>query len=60
MANLENLSLHVNAIGDVGMQAFASAVASGFLPKLYFMSVARNPGDVMGVKAACSARGILF
>ena len=54
---LKDLALHHNQIGDEGMKAFSTAIASGLLPKLATVFVFGNPGNTMGVKQACSARG---
>ena len=57
-APLADLRLQFNQIGDAGMSEFSRAIASGSLPKLATVLVGVNPGNGMGVKEACSARGI--
>ena len=58
MAKLTFLSLAGNAIGDVGMQAFAEAIGNGLLPACKAIVVYRNPGNSAPLKAACEERGI--
>ena len=58
LAKLERLYLSDNQIGDYGMKAFSTAIASGALPKLEVVNVSSNPGNKMGMKEACRARGI--
>ena len=58
LGGLKELWLNYNQIGNEGMKAFSTAIASGALPKLAEVFVGRNPGNGMGVKEACSARGI--
>eukprot|EP00966_Prymnesium_polylepis_P081688 1892354-Prymnesium_polylepis.1 len=58
MAKLEKLLLFNNQIGDQGMQAFSTALASGAMANLETLYMHRNPGDPAAVKEACKARGI--
>ena len=60
-----NISHHIhreigsNCIGDIGMQAFASAIAMGSLPACKMILVEdENPGNAAPLKAACEERGI--
>ena len=55
MANLVNLSLDLNAIGDEGMKAFASAIASGAMAKLTSLGLGKNQIGNEGMQALSSA-----
>ena len=61
---LETLGFRENQIGDEGMMAFAETLKPTYkfpmesLPQLAIVFVIDNPGNGMGVKEACSARGI--
>ena len=55
LAQLRDLQLWRNKIGDVGMQAFASAVASGSLPDLTHLYINKNQiGDDGMVRLAAA------
>ena len=56
MANLFDLSLRDNRIGDEGMKAFASAIAIGALPSLQTLWLHGNPGDEKPAKKELAER----
>ena len=56
LANLMNLRLGNNQIGDEGMKAFSSALSSGSLPALETVYFLGNPGDDAIVKKALADR----
>eukprot|EP00966_Prymnesium_polylepis_P289518 6687367-Prymnesium_polylepis.1 len=58
MAQLTELYLDNNQIGDEGMNTFSMALASGAMAKLKVLDMRENPGDRATVKEACKARGI--
>ena len=57
---LQEINLYGNQVGDVGMQALASAVASGAMASLKTLYVDDGPlgTEHPALKAACKARGI--
>lgn len=65
LGSLKRLFLFYNVIGDAGMAAFAEALKPnekfpiGSLGNLQNLYLDGNPGNNMGVKEACSARGIV-
>ena len=58
LANLQNLILCENKIGDDGLSALASACANGALASLAALAVDNEEHPEL--KAACQARGIEF
>jgi hypothetical protein len=58
LPQLQELYLYENQIGDGGMQAFASAVASGSLASLNTIAVDTKHKRHPQLMAACQARGI--
>ena len=56
MANLTNLVLYNNKIGDEGMKAFAAAVGSGAIPQLQELSLSYNQIGDSGMQALAAAR----
>ena len=55
MANVTRLDLSFNQIADAGMEAFASACASGALPALKTLALANNPASQEAKQAANNA-----
>eukprot|EP00966_Prymnesium_polylepis_P270575 6250732-Prymnesium_polylepis.1 len=58
MAQLKELWLMQNQIGDKGMTAFSTALVSGAMANLKTLYTGVNPGNTSAVKEACGARGI--
>eukprot|EP00966_Prymnesium_polylepis_P041528 963996-Prymnesium_polylepis.1 len=58
MAQLTNLELQGNQIGDEGMASFSTALASGAMANLKTLYMGANPGNITAVKEVCKARGI--
>ena len=58
LANLEEINLYYNEVGDAGMTALSEAIDKGSLAALQLVSLDGNPGNAQPVKAACDARGI--
>ena len=55
LANLEGLVFNRNQIGDVGIQAFVSAVANLALPRLRVLSLGANRIGDAGMTALAAA-----
>ena len=51
LPQLEDLRLHYNQIGDVGMQALAGAVSKGALASVTFIDLDNNKATEAGKKA---------
>ena len=58
LGHLTRLDIANNKIADPGMVSFSDAIAKGALPKLKIIVIGGNPGNTMGLKEACSVRGI--
>ena len=58
--SLSSLALDANRIGDKGLTAFASAIASGSLPALEKVVVQHGHENHTKLVAACEPRGVVI
>ena len=60
LASCQILNLHINNIGDVGMQAFSTAIAGGAMTSLKILTMDDGPlgTEHPALEVACGAREI--
>ena len=56
LASCQKLILGGNQIGDVGVSALATAIESGALPQVTYVSLFENPGNAEQVERALRER----